>query len=55
MIEHGTQAAYLAAAALFVLSLKWLSHPTTARRGVIAGALGMALAVADCTELGLSP
>jgi NAD(P) transhydrogenase subunit beta len=46
MIEHVTQAAYLAAAALFVLSLKWLSHPTTARRGVIAGALGMALAVA---------
>jgi NAD(P) transhydrogenase subunit beta len=45
MIEHLTQAAYLAAAALFVLSLKWLSHPSTARRGVGAGALGMALAV----------
>jgi H+-translocating NAD(P) transhydrogenase subunit beta len=46
MIEHVTQAAYLAAAALFVLSLKWLSHPSTARRGVGAGTLGMALAVA---------
>jgi NAD(P) transhydrogenase subunit beta len=46
MIENLTQAAYLAAAALFVLSLKWLSHPSTARRGVAAGALGMTLAVA---------
>jgi len=46
MIEHVTQAAYLAAAALFVLSLKWLSDPATARRGVGAGALGMVLAVA---------
>jgi NAD(P) transhydrogenase subunit beta len=46
MIEHVTQAAYLAATALFVLSLKWLSHPTTARRGVVAGATGMTLAVA---------
>jgi NAD(P) transhydrogenase subunit beta len=37
--------AYLVAAALFVLSLKWLSHPRTARRGVLAGEIGMALAV----------
>jgi NAD(P) transhydrogenase subunit beta len=37
--------AYLIAAALFVLSLKWLSHPRTARRGVLAGEIGMALAV----------
>ncbi len=36
---------YLAAAALFILSLKWLSHPRTARRGVLAGEVGMALAV----------
>jgi NAD(P) transhydrogenase subunit beta len=36
---------YLAAAALFILSLKWLSHPRTARRGVRAGEIGMALAV----------
>ena len=36
---------YLAAAALFILSLKWLSHPRTARRGVLAGEIGMALAV----------
>jgi NAD(P) transhydrogenase subunit beta len=38
-------ASYLVAAALFILSLKWLSHPKTARRGVRAGEIGMALAV----------
>ncbi len=37
--------AYLIAAALFVLSLKWLSHPKSARRGVLAGEIGMAMAV----------
>jgi NAD(P) transhydrogenase subunit beta len=37
--------AALAAAALFILSLKWLSHPRTARRGVRAGEVGMAVAV----------
>ena len=36
----------IVAAALFILSLKWLSSPATARRGVFAGALGMAVAVA---------
>jgi H+-translocating NAD(P) transhydrogenase subunit beta len=36
---------YLIATVLFVLSLKWLSSPTTARRGVFAGELGMLLAV----------
>jgi len=38
--------AYLIATALFVLSLKWLSSPATARRGVLAGEIGMALAIA---------
>jgi proton-translocating NAD(P)+ transhydrogenase subunit beta len=37
--------AYLFAAACFVLSLKWLSHPTTARRGVRTGEIGMLVAV----------
>ena len=46
MIANLTQAAYLAATVLFVFSLKWLSHPVTARRGVLAGSLGMGLAVA---------
>jgi NAD(P) transhydrogenase subunit beta len=37
---------YLIATALFVLSLKWLSSPATARRGVFAGEAGMVLAIA---------
>ena len=44
--EHLTQASYLLSAALFILSLRWLSHPKTARRGLAAGVLGMAAAVA---------
>jgi NAD(P) transhydrogenase subunit beta len=44
--EHLTQASYLAAAALFILSLQWLSNPKTARRGVGAGVGGMTLAIA---------
>jgi len=36
---------YLIAALLFILSLKWLSSPASARRGVRAGELGMLLAV----------
>jgi NAD(P) transhydrogenase subunit beta len=36
---------YLVATALFILSLKWLSSPTTARHGVWAGEIGMALAI----------
>ena len=43
--EHLTQASYLAAAALFILSLRWLSDPKTARRGVGAGVAGMAAAI----------
>jgi len=42
---HLIQASYLAAAALFIMSLRWLSGPKTARRGVAAGAAGMALAI----------
>jgi len=45
LAEHLTQASYLAAAALFILSLRWLSHPSTARRGVAAGVGGMAAAI----------
>jgi NAD(P) transhydrogenase subunit beta len=40
-----TQVSYLVAAALFILALKWLSAPGTARRGVIAGEVGMGLAI----------
>jgi NAD(P) transhydrogenase subunit beta len=44
-MQHFVQASYLAAAALFILALKWMSAPHTARRGVIAGEAGMLLAV----------
>jgi NAD(P) transhydrogenase subunit beta len=50
LLPHGvsealTHASYLLAAALFVFSLRWLSRPQTARRGVAAGVAGMAAAV----------
>ncbi|MGD0500220.1 MAG: NAD(P)(+) transhydrogenase (Re/Si-specific) subunit beta [Bryobacteraceae bacterium] len=37
---------YIVSAALFILSLKWMNSPASSRRGVIAGSLGMLLAVA---------
>jgi NAD(P) transhydrogenase subunit beta len=43
--ENVVKVAYLAASVLFILALKWLSHPTTARRGVKAGEIGMLMAV----------
>jgi len=43
--EQLIEVAYLAATALFILSLKWLGSPATARRGVRCGELGMLLAV----------
>jgi proton-translocating NAD(P)+ transhydrogenase subunit beta len=36
---------YILAAAGFILAIKWMSSPTTARRGVIVGEIGMLLAV----------
>jgi proton-translocating NAD(P)+ transhydrogenase subunit beta len=42
---HLMDFAYIVAVALFVLALKWLSSPATARRGVLAGEIGAALAV----------
>jgi NAD(P) transhydrogenase subunit beta len=36
---------YLIAAACFIFALKWMSHPSTARRGVFSGELGMLLAI----------
>jgi len=43
--EQAIQIVYLIAAGLFILSLKWLSSPATARHGVWAGELGMLLAI----------
>jgi H+-translocating NAD(P) transhydrogenase subunit beta len=37
---------YLVASALFILSLKWMSSPATARHGILAGEIGMVLAIA---------
>jgi len=36
---------YLIASALFILSLKWMSSPATARHGILAGEIGMVLAI----------
>ena len=42
---HVIEATYIIAVVLFILSLKWLSSPATARRGVWAGEAGMLLAI----------
>ncbi|MBV9341199.1 MAG: NAD(P)(+) transhydrogenase (Re/Si-specific) subunit beta, partial [Acidobacteria bacterium] len=39
------QILYLAASALFILALKWMNAPPTARRGILAGETGMVLAI----------
>ncbi len=46
MTEAQLNLAYLAAAALFILGLKGLTHPRSAVRGNTIGALGMLIAVA---------
>jgi proton-translocating NAD(P)+ transhydrogenase subunit beta len=45
MIENYLSLIYLLASAGFILAVKWMSHPETARRGVIIGEIGMLLAV----------
>ena len=45
MTANQVALSYLAASVLFILSLKGLSHPLTARRGNLFGMIGMALAV----------
>jgi NAD(P) transhydrogenase subunit beta len=45
MTANQVALAYLAASVLFILSLRGLSHPLTARRGNVFGMIGMALAV----------
>jgi len=39
------QLIYLVSAALFILSLLWMGHPSTARRGVFAGVTAMVAAI----------
>jgi NAD(P) transhydrogenase subunit beta len=45
LTSYWTQVAYLASAALFILSLNWMNAPKTARKSVIAGAAAMAIAI----------
>jgi NAD(P) transhydrogenase subunit beta len=45
MMHTIVQAAAIAATALFIFSLHWMNDPKTARRGVIAGVVGMLVAV----------
>ncbi len=45
MTDSFWQAAYIIAALCVVFSIKWLSSPVTARKGVLAGEFGMLLAV----------
>ncbi len=45
MMYHLVQLAYLAATALFIFSLHWMSDPKTARRGVFSGVAAMLLAI----------
>ncbi len=44
--ENFVQLLYLISTALFILSLKWMSDPATARKGVFSGVGAMLLAVA---------
>src|SRR5215472_539683 len=44
-MEHLVQYIYIISAGLFILSLKWMNHPASSRHGVIAGEIGMLLAV----------
>ncbi|HEY2433193.1 MAG TPA: NAD(P)(+) transhydrogenase (Re/Si-specific) subunit beta [Vicinamibacterales bacterium] len=45
MNAHLIQLSYFVAAVLFILSLRWLNSPKTARQGVLAGAAGMGAAI----------
>jgi len=44
-VQYLTDFAYIVAIAFFILSLKWLSSPATARRGVLVGEIGAAVAL----------
>jgi NAD(P) transhydrogenase subunit beta len=43
--QYVIEVVYLVASALFILSLKWMSSPATARHGILAGEIGMVLAI----------
>ena len=43
--QHFIELIYLIASALFILALKWMNTPATARRGILSGEVGMVLAI----------
>ena len=45
ILQVAIELLYLVASVLFILSLKWMSSPTTARHGIWAGEIGMELAI----------
>ena len=45
MNDNVIQPIYLVSAVLFILSLMWMNHPSTARRGVFAGVVAMVAAI----------
>src|SRR3978361_2039233 len=45
MIAQILPAIYLLASVGFIMAVKWMNNPATARRGVIIGEIGMVLAV----------
>jgi len=45
-MAHLVSYIYIFSAALFILSLKWMNSPVTARRSVLAGEIGMLMAIA---------
>ncbi|MCL2347051.1 MAG: NAD(P)(+) transhydrogenase (Re/Si-specific) subunit beta [Planctomycetaceae bacterium] len=45
ILYYVKEVAYLISAALFILSLMWMGHPSTARRGVFAGIIAMIAAI----------
>ncbi len=44
-MDNIIQPIYLVSAGLFILSLMWMNHPSTARRGVISGVVAMVAAI----------
>ncbi len=44
-MDNVIQPIYLVSAGLFILSLMWMNHPSTARRGVISGVVAMIAAI----------
>ena len=45
-MAHLVSYIYILSAALFILSLKWMNSPVTARHSVVAGEIGMLMAIA---------